>query len=157
MKKTVTAAIKAAGQEVESREFNGETIYHFSPPGGEQTFSFAIAQGYLFMTNDTPTLEGTIRGRSGQGAPLSDSPDYKRSAKLFPAKTSMQTYQKSDVQMKMYYNLLKKMDSDAIEGIDVSKLPPFEAISKYLLPNAGYIVPDKKGFKTVSFTLKRND
>lgn len=154
MKKTVTAIAKAGG-DLETREFNGETIYEIEPPGGDQVFSFAIAEGNLVFTNETPMLESMIRGRAAQTAPLSDSDDYKQFAKHIPSKTSILAFQRGDVQMKMAYNIAKKMEPDTIEGIDFSKLPPFEAISKYLRPSASYTVPDKKGAKTVSFTLKK--
>ena len=43
------------------------------------------------------------------------------------------------------------------EGIDLSKLPPFEVLAKYIVSGAGYTVPDKKGSKSVSFSLKKGD
>lgn len=154
MKKTLATAAKAIGPLFETRDFNGETIYEAQIPGGDTTVSLAVAEGQLVITNDTPMLEGMMRGRSGQGAPLADSPDYKRIAKVFPAKTSIQSFQRSDAQLKVYYEMLKNADADSIGGIDASKLPPFEKISKYLIPSGGYAVPDKKGAKSVNFTLK---
>ncbi len=155
MKKTLSAAAKAGASNMETREFGGETIYEVSPSGGDQVISITVAENLLIVTNDTPMLEGVMRGEAGRGATLIDAPDYKRAAKVFPAKTSMQAFQRSEAQLKLYYNMLKNAEGDTIEGIDVSKLPPFEAISKYLLPSASYTVPDKKGAKSVSFTLKR--
>ena len=154
MKKTLASLAKAIGPLVETREFNGETIYEGQLPGGDTTISFAIAEGQLVITNDTPMLEGMMRGRTGQGAPLADSPEYKRIAKVFPAKTSMQSFQRTDVQLKVYYEMLRKADPESLGGIDGSKLPPFEKISKYLIPGGGYAVPDKKGAKSVNFSLK---
>ena len=156
MKKTLAGLAKNGGLNMEAREFNGETIYEVSPTG-DQAVSVAVADGQLVITNDVPMLEGMMRGQSGRAPALVDSPEYKKLAKVFPSKTCMQTFQRSDVQFKVYYNMLKKLDSDTIEGIDVSKLPPFEAIAKYLLPSATYVVPDKKGAKTVSFSLKRSE
>lgn len=154
MKKTLASLAKAIGPLVETREFNGETIYEAQVPNGDVTISFAVAEGQLIITNDTPMLEGMMRGRTGQGAPLADAPEYKRIAKVFPAKTSMQSFQRTDVQLKVYYEMLKNADAESLGGIDGSKLPPFEKISKYLVPSGGYAVPDKKGAKTVTFTLK---
>src|SRR6202012_566445 len=121
--------------------------------GSDTVMSIAVSEGQLFLTNDTPMLEATLRGKSSQQAALVDSPDFKKISKFFPSKTSMLTFQRSDVQLKMYYELLKKADQDALDGLDVSKLPPFEAISKYFQPSGGYSVPDKKGVKSVSFSL----
>ena len=113
-----------------------------------------VTAGQLVVTNDTPLLQGMMRGESSRTS-LVDSDDYKKIAKFFPSKTSMLSFQRSDTQMKTYYDLLKNSDSNW-EGIDVSKLPPFEVISKYLQPSGGYTVPDKKGAKSVNFSLKRN-
>jgi hypothetical protein len=158
MKKTLAAAAKASGPNMESRDFNGETIYEIQQPGTGATVSVAVTEGQLVVTNDTPMLEGIMRGKAGQRAALVDSPDYKKIAKFFPSKTSMLSFQRSDAQLKMYYDLLKNANSnDALEGIDVSKLPPFEAIAKYFQASGGYMVPDKKGAKSVSFSLKRSD
>ena len=155
MKKTLAAAAKAGNSNLETRDFNGETIYEVSTPAGDQVFSFAVTEGQLIATNDTPLLEGVMRGQSGR-TPLVDSDEYKRIAKYFPSKTSMLSFQRSDVQLKASYNLLKNADT-FIEGLDVSKLPPFEVIAKYLQPSGGYTVPDKKGAKSVTFSLKRAD
>lgn len=154
MKKTLSVATKASGAPIETREFNGETVYEVEQPGSDQKVSFAVTEGQLVVTNDTATLEGMMRGQSGRAAALVDSPDYKRHAKLFPSKLSMLSFQRTDVQIKMYYDMLKSADPEQIGGLDASKLPPFEVIAKYLLPNASYLVPDKKGAKSVSFTLK---
>ena len=154
MKKTLSAATKASGAQIETREFNGETVYEINQPESDQTVSIAVTEGQLVITNDTATLEGMMRGQSGRAAALVDSPDYKRYAKVFPAKLSMLQFQRSDVQIKLYYDMLKKADSESLGGLDVSKLPPFEVIAKYLLPSGSFAVPDKKGAKTVSFTLK---
>ena len=155
MKKTLAAAAKTGGSSMEARDFNGETIYDIQQPGADTVVSLAVTEGQLVITNDTPMLEELMRGKSSQRATLVDSPDYKKIAKFFPSKTSMLSFQRSDVQLKMYYNLLKKADRDALDGLDVSKLPPFEAISKYFQPSGGYSVPDKKGAKSATFSLKR--
>lgn len=154
MKKTLAAAAKANEGKLELREFNGETVYEINQPGNEQSVSLAVTDGNLVVTNDKESLEGMMRGQSGRAASLADSTDYKRYAKSFPSKSSWLSFQRSDVQLKMYYELLKTVDSEAIGGIDVSKLPPFDVVAKYLIPSASYAVPDKKGAKMVSFSLK---
>jgi hypothetical protein len=157
MKKTLATVAKFEDFNIETREFNGETIYEVNQPDADQTLSMAVTEGNVVFTNDTPMLEGMMRGQSGRRASLADSDEYKRFAKFIPSKTSMLGFQRSDVQLKLGYNLMKKSEQETVPGIDFSKLPPFEVIAKYLLPSASYVVPDKKGAKTVSFTLKRND
>ncbi len=157
MKKTLAVAAKANGSNLETREFNGETIYETNPQGDEPSISCAVTEGTLVFTNDTQLLEGVIRGQSGRGMSLADSPDYKKVAKFFPSKTSMISFQRSELQMKMYYDLAKNAGSEAVDGIDFSKLPPFDVIARYLVPSGSYIIPDKKGAKSVSFSLRRGD
>lgn len=158
MKKTISAWVKSSGGAIESREFNGETIYEYQPDNN-MTFSVAVTEGQLIFTNDTPMLESIMRGQASRSSSLVDSPEYKRLSKMFPAKMSLASFQRTDVQLKGMYNTLKKMDpnDNPVEGIDLSKLPPFEVIAKYLQPSASFSVPDKKGVKSTSFTLKRND
>jgi len=157
MKKTLAAAAKA-GSSMEPREFNGETIYEVQQPGTDTVVSVAVTEGQLVITNDTSMIEQLMRGgKSGQRTALVDSPEYKKIAKFFPSKTSMLSFQRSDVQLKMYYNLLKSADPDVMDGLEVGKLPPFEVIAKYLQPSGGYTVPDKKGAKSVSYSLKRTE
>ena len=154
MKKILSATAKAGGANLETRDFNGETIYEVG--ASEGGMSIAVTEGQLVFTNDTPLLEGIMRGQSGQVAALVDSADYKKIAKFFPAKLSMLSFQNSDMQLKTVYNMLKTADSDndLLEGIDLKKLPPFEVFAKYLQPSGGYTVPDKKGSKSVNFSLK---
>ncbi len=155
-KKTLATLAKMEGAPVESREFNGETIYEIALPQGDQTISFAVAEGHLVVTNDTPMLEGMLRATNE--APLVDSPAYKKIAKYFPAKTSMISFQKSDAQLKAMYDLLKNAENqDFLEGIDLQKLPPFEVLQKYLRASGSYTVPDKKGALMIGFQLKDSD
>ena len=155
MKKTLAAAAKAGNSNLETREFHGETIYEVGAANSDQVVSIVVTEGQLVVTNDTPLLEGVMRGDSSRTS-LSDSDEYKRVSKFFPSKTSMLSFQRGDAQFKTYYNLLKNSDN-FVDGIDVSKLPPFEAISKYLQPSGGYTVPDKKGAKSVTYSLKGNE
>ena len=156
IKKTLAAAAKSAASNLESRDFNGETIYEIFTPNSDQSVSLAVTEGQLIITNDTPLLEGILRGQSGGRAALIDSSEYKRISKYFPSKTSMVSFQRSEAQFKTYYNMLRKSDN-FIDGIDVSKLPPFEGISKYFQPSGSYTIPDKKGAKSVAYSLKRSE
>jgi hypothetical protein len=156
IKKTLAAAAKSAASNLEAREFNGETIYEIFTPNSDQSVSIAVTEGQMVITNDTPLLEGMMRGQAGGRAALIDSSEYKRISKFFPSKTSMMSFQRSEAQFKTYYNLLRKSDN-IWDGVDVSKLPRFEAISKYFQPSGSYTIPDKKGAKSVAYSLKRSE
>ena len=157
-KKLLATLAKSDGSQVESREFNGETIYELALPQGDQAMSFAVAEGHLVITNDTPLLEGMLRSGGSGASTLADSSAYKQIAKHFPAKASMISFQKSDAQFKQMYDLLKNAENqEFLDGIDLQKLPPFEALQKYLRASGSYTVPDKKGALMIGFQLKDGD
>ena len=157
-KKLLATLAKSDGTKVETREFNGETVYEIALPQGDQTMSLAVAEGHLVITNDTAQLEGLLRSSGSGATTLADSPAYKQIAKHFPAKASMISFQKSDAQFKQMYDLLKNAENqEFLEGIDLQKLPPFEALQKYLRAGGSYTVPDKKGALMISFQLKDGD
>ena len=121
-----------------------------------QTMSFAVAAGHLVVTNDTAALEAMLRSESQPA--LVDSPAYRKIAKHFPAKMSMLSFSEGEAQVKPFYDMLKNSDNiDFLEGIDFQKLPPFEAMRKYLRSSGGYTVPDAKGALSVNFQLKEAD
>lgn len=153
MKKTLAKAAKTEGAPVETREFNGETIYEIEA-APDQVVSLTVAGGHFVVTNDTPGLEAMLR--TERRSSLVDSASYRKIAKHFPAKVSMLSYSNADSQLKAVYELLKNADNP-VEGIDLQKLPPFEVIQKYLRPSGSYTVPDKKGALTVQFQLSEGD
>ena len=156
-KKLLGTLAKMDGAQVETREFNGETVYEIELPQGDQKVSFAVAEGQLVVTNDTAMLEGMLRATSS-GASLADSAEYKKIAKHFPAKVSMISFQKSDAQLKALYDLMKNAENqEYLEGIDLQKLPPFEVVQKYLRASGSYTIPDKKGALMIGFQLKEGD
>ena len=153
-KKLLAKLATMDGADVESRDFNGETVYEVSLP--DQTMSFAVAEGQLVITNDTPMLEGMLRSdTAAAAATLADSAAFKQISKHFPAKASMISFQKQDNQLKQMYDLLKNAENQTfLEGIDLGKLPPFEVLQKYLRTSGSYTVPDKEGALTTGFQLK---
>ena len=156
-KKLLATLAKSDGSPAESREFNGETIYEIALPQGDQTMSFAVAEGHLVLTNDTVMLEGMLRGTSS-GTSLADSAAYKKIAKHFPAKASMISFQKSDAQFKVLYEMMKNAENqEFLEGVDLQKLPPFDVVQKYLRASGSYTIPDKKGAVMIGFQLKEGD
>jgi hypothetical protein len=154
LKQTLAKAAKSVPQ-LETRDFNGETIYEMDS-GEDQAVSFAVAAGHFVFTNDTPALEAMLRATAT--APLSESTAYRMIAKHFPAKTSMLSFSKSDAQMKAVYDLLKNSQQvELFDGIDFDKLPPFEVLQKYMRPSGSYMVSDSKGALYVGFQLSEGE
>jgi hypothetical protein len=136
------------------REFEGTTIYEmpFEAGGLEKTLAVAVADNSLVVGTNPSQVENVIRGKSGADS-LADASGYKKLAKHLPGKVSILSYQKQDTQLRSGYEQLKAMDADAIGGLDLSKLPEFEVIQKYLRPSVSYVVPDENGALQVGFTL----
>lgn len=140
-----------------AREFQGTTLYEL--PGAminsPTDAAFCIADDQLFITNDVKQIESVLRKDRGVGALINDA-DYKRIADKFPEKTSIVVYQNADAQIHALYELLLKNRSAVnIEGIDLSKMPSFDAIQKYLPISGGFTVPDDQGFFSSTFTVKK--
>lgn len=150
MKKTLAKAAKSDGFAGKTRVFQGATIYEM-PADNDMTLSLATVGDLLVFATDTPQLEQMIRGPAAK--PLVRSPAYLSLAKHFPKKTSLIGFGRQDVQMKAFYDAMKKQDNDALEGIDLTKLPDWSALSKYFQPSGSYVVPDKKGALFVGFSL----
>lgn len=141
----------------QAREFQGTTLYEL--PGAVLSSptdaAFCIAEDQLFVSNDVKQIEKILRKDRGVGS-LADDANYKRIAENFPEKTSIITYQNADAQLHAVYNLVKQnQDQIKIEGLDLSKLPPFSFFQKYLPVIGGYTIPDDQGFFTSSFSVKK--
>jgi hypothetical protein len=163
MKALLAAVAKFPAFPETSREFRGETLYEFPLGAGglgnpNATMALGVVQGHLAITSDVTMIEQMIRADADQPA-LVDSEAYRAIAAQFPEKTSMVAFKKQDSQMQAAYEMLRsgQLGLEAfIEGLDFTKLPPFEAIKKYLPPTGGYASPDDYGALFVSFTLKKN-
>ena len=65
-------------------------------------------------------------------------------------------YQNADAQLHALYDLIKKnQDQIQVEGLDLSKLPPFSFFQKYLPVTGGYTIPDDQGFFSSNYSKKR--
>lgn len=136
------------------RSFNGVTLYEMDSPGSEEDVSLAVAEGNLFMTNETALLEGVLRADSSR-KPLADSAAYKKHAGYFAGKNSMVSFARPDSQIKMLLNAAKEQGSfDFLPGIDFKKLPSFDVLRTYFRPGASYTVPEKQGVSIIGFSLK---
>jgi hypothetical protein len=157
MESILAKVAKSEGVPISSREFEGTTIYELQS-GEPNQMSVAVVDKHLMLSSDSTVLENAIRPTSGASS-LAASPTFQKIAEKFPKKMSVMSYQNSRRQMKVYYDLLKsgtlQLPEEANELIE--KLPDFDVVSKYLRSSGGYIVPDKKGALSVTFTLKNED
>lgn len=115
----------------------------------------AIGQEQLMFSNDVTVIEAMLRGDT-DGDALVDSAAYKSIVEHLPAKASIVSYSRNDSQVKTLWDMAKGGQAGAfLPQIDFSKLPEFDTVKKYLTPNGGYSVPDKKGVLFVSFGTKK--
>ncbi|GIS59171.1 MAG: hypothetical protein CM1200mP2_13960 [Planctomycetaceae bacterium] len=109
-------------------------------------------------------IEQAIRG---DVEPLSGSADYKRLASGFPASSSSisttSRAHRSVFSTTAPLGAFPPAPRCGFPGgpcpgtlpLDFKKLPPFEAIEKYLFSSGSYIIPDKNGAVFVGFSPKK--
>lgn len=157
---TLTKLTKMPGFPGQTREFKGSTIVEFEVPDLSGSLEpkmagLAIGQDQLMFSNDVTAIEAMLRGDT-DGDALVDSPSYKAIAEHLPGKTSIASFSRNDSQIEALWDLAKGGQAGAfLPQIDFSKLPEFDTVKKYLTPNGGYSVPDKKGVLFVSFGTKK--
>lgn len=157
---TLTKLTKMAGFPGQTREFKGATIIEFELPDFSGSLEpkmagLAIGQEQLMFSNDVTVIEAMLRGDT-DGDALVDSAAYKSIVEHLPAKASIVSYSRNDSQVKTLWDMAKGGQAGAfLPQIDFSKLPEFDTVKKYLTPNGGYSVPDKKGVLFVSFGTKK--
>jgi hypothetical protein len=157
---TLTKITKTPGFPGKTREFKGATIIEFEVPdlsGGlePKMAGLAIGKEQLMFSNDVTAVESMLRGDT-DGDALVDSAEYKAIAEHIPAKSSIVSFSRSDSQMETLWELAKGGQAGLLlPMIDFEKLPSFDSVKKYLTPNGGYAVPEKKGVLFVSFGTKK--
>ncbi len=158
------------------RDFQGTTVYDFEipeiPNAGaagltlQGPISVTIAKGNLFIASEPTFLEQILR--SG-GAALADSPEFQAVAKKYPAMTSILSYDKTEEQARLLYDMVKgdglqkaidqanannpgeKVDNP----IDPKKIPDFSVFAKYLAAGGTFGVQDENGVTITSFMLRK--
>ena len=157
---TLTKITKTPAFPGKTREFKGSTIIEFEVPdlsGGlePKMAGLAIGKDQLMFSNDVTAIESMLRGDT-DGDALVDSAEYKTIAEHLPAKSSIASFSRSDSQMEALWEMAKGGQAGLfLPTIDFEKLPAFDSVKKYLTPNGGYSVPDKKGVLFVSFGTKK--
>lgn len=157
---TLTKITKSPDFPGKTREFKGSTIIEFEVPdlsGGlePKMAGLAIGKDQLMFSNDVTAVESMLRGDT-DGDALVDSAEYKAIAEHIPAKSSIASFSRSDSQMEALWEMAKGGQAGLfLPMIDFEKLPSFDSVKKYLTPNGGYAVPEKKGVLFVSFGTKK--
>ncbi|MFM9965789.1 MAG: hypothetical protein ACKV2Q_31800 [Planctomycetaceae bacterium] len=157
---TLTKITKTPNFPGKSREFKGSTIIEFELPdlSGSQEpkmAGLAISNDQLMFSNDVTAVELMLRGDT-DGNALVDSAEYKLIAEHLPAKSSLVSFSRSDAQVEAAWEMAKSGElAPFLPQIDFTKLPDFDAAKKYMTPNGGYSVPDKKGVLFVAFGAKK--
>ncbi|MCF7765080.1 MAG: hypothetical protein K9N62_15535 [Verrucomicrobia bacterium] len=135
----------------DEREFLGRKIYSIPLPsipsaaGAEpvkRSFSFAASGGYVALTEDTAMLEEFLRAENTSGRPLREVPGLgDASQRVDGMGNGFFGYENQRENMRVLLEALKTdlgriqqmlgSSDQANDWIDLSLLPPFDAISKY--------------------------
>jgi hypothetical protein len=147
------------GFPAELREFRGFTLYEFSQGG--PSIGFTVANGAFLLAIGERVMEQVLRN-DDDTRPLAESEEFRRISQHFPPDVVAVNFAQPKDQYRAFYELLQSgnvaenfpaMD-DIIADIDFTTLPPFEAISKYLLPGGGFTVADENGYVSEAFSLR---
>lgn len=144
----------------ESRELAGATVHEIEAGPGQKV-SFTVANNQLLIGIGGSQLEQAVRNDSDL-RPLSESDDFKAVASHFEEGALAVTFTRPAEQYRTLYEMVR--DGKAAENfpgmddffamVDFSKLPPFEAVEKYLAPAGSYWIGDENGVMMNSFSLK---
>ena len=153
--------VAAAGGRVETRQFEGTTVYEAENPQNGQTFGIAVSGNQLLLTTTIEELEAALRGAADE--PLAESADFRKVLSDLPGPVSIFSYSDAAGQSETVYELFRSgaMNDQIGSGENADQLkevtdalPPFEDVKKYLTLSAGYVVPDEHGALWVSFGVQ---
>lgn len=144
------------------REFRGINIYELDTTGQlGAKLGATSARGHLFVSSNVTLIDQIIRG---DVAPLKDDRSWLEVRKFIPDDVSIVGFQKQDPQARMGYDLLRSSGNaeDLFEGpfadlfadLDLSTLPPFQSLEKYMVPTTSYAIPDERGVFLIQFGLR---
>ena len=145
--------LPSAGEGNKEREFNGHKIYGVKMPGKEggddgKLLEFAAGNGYLAISTSPAILEQFLRSGDGGGNSLKDNASMVAAAeKVGGMATGLFGYQDAKEGTRIWWEVLRQSGSldklmssggdssggkKIAEWVDLSLLPPFEGVSKYL-------------------------
>ena len=141
------------------RTVGGKTIYEVdlgALGAGEAVVGFGVINKQLYITSDITVLENIAKGKMPKKS-LVDSKAYKAIAAKMPAKTSMISFSNGSAsQLKDAWEMVRGglVPVGPDFPIDLTKLPPYSALKKYLMSSGSYAIPDKNGVYMESIQLK---
>jgi hypothetical protein len=145
---------RTEGVPLKSREFRGVSVWELKT-GDEVAVACAVAGNSLIVSSDVKRLEQAVRGEAPR--PLADRDDFRALLAKSPARTSLLVFQDPRAELEPAWDALRKAEPAKDDEFDFRRLPPFEAVRKYLDPQLTYGVPDDDGCLIVGFGLRRRD
>lgn len=151
--KAAGSLLPSAGDGVKEREFNGRHIYGLKLPskdGGDdgKLLEISPGAGYVAISTDPAILEQYLRSGESDGKSLKENAAIRDAAqKVGGMSTGLFGYQDGREGLRLWWEVLRQSggldklgvgagDSNSgkkwTDWVDVSLLPPFESISKYL-------------------------
>lgn len=143
----------------ETRELEGATIYEINPPGGTR-IAFTVANNQLLVGVGGTQLELAVRN-DDDVRPLSESEDFKAVAEHFEEGALLVAFSQPAEGYRRLYDMLRSGNAadnfpgmdELISRIDFTKLPPFEAVEKYMSPTGAHWIGDENGVYMEQFSL----
>jgi hypothetical protein len=149
-------------------KFQSETVRAPSP-------AFLLLGKQLLLSDSLTSLEQAVKVYDEGDNLLSESIEYKLirdkiKDQLKGKEFSTMTYQRPDEQLRLFYDLaadpknIDRMESMSennpffgalVTALKGRKLPPFEKISKYMVPSGAYLTEEENGLHYTMFSLKR--
>ncbi|HIE99540.1 MAG TPA: hypothetical protein EYG03_04295 [Planctomycetes bacterium] len=145
---------------MQSREFQGATLYEIEGPEAGQSVGVVVSGGQIMIGLGESLMNQTLRN-DDDIRPLSESADYRRVAQHFPANALSIQFSRPAEQYRSLYEMLQSGEAadqfpgmdELFDKVDFTTLPPFEAIAKYIHPAGSYAKKDENGMFVEAFQL----
>jgi hypothetical protein len=171
---------KADGQWT-TVNFGATTIYTRPGKPGSETSRVRRPEPAMTVLGDDFLVADSLQAiqaciesfQNGEGC-LSDALEYKLvrdqvKKQLGDAQASVVAYQRPEESLKMLYDLIadpatidrvreakdNPMAKALLDALDRHRLPPFEAIAKYLSPMGAYLTEEENGLHYTGFSMRR--
>jgi hypothetical protein len=165
-RETMKRMMKLRDAAFTTREFQGDTIYRLAGDNDEllsQLPEWVLRDDQLLVGIGRGLLEDVLRG--GDQEPLAQSAEYQKLSAHIPGQTVTLIYTRME---DAYRQLLSQLRSPQVKMLmdrasdsgtlpDMSLLPGFDSIRKYVSPSASYAIVEPNGYRYVSFSLKSAD
>ncbi|MFN7875785.1 MAG: hypothetical protein ACK5PB_10735, partial [Pirellula sp.] len=136
---------------------------------------FTIVGNQIIGSDAVESVERALGVYEGGEDLLADSIEYKLirdkiKEQLKGAEFSTMAYQRPDEQLRLFYDMasdpknIERMEEMSannpiftalVAALKGRKLPPFEKISKYMVPSGAFLTEEENGLHYTAFSLKR--